>query len=269
MSETEFVVPADFRPSTAEPSGADRGDTPLTDFWCVGNGYEVKGGRSAPNARNPVGRTWMRVHFRGNDVEPIASEVPYPYPTAEFGLFYNDPKENSKARPGQGTSDWDAYCQSIRSIYGEDKEDYLDDLWGGRVEKDDTQSAKPGRRMHLVKLPTMLRVGPNDSNSKWHDEVVPAWKVVEIEGVGVLDQAGDPNAVHSNGAQASVVDINKYVLNLANGKTEDAFNAAATDDPVVMRNPGLMTQIADRTFLTNMVMLGALSKDAAGVFSLK
>lgn len=248
-----------FTPKTSEPSGPERSyDTPLKDFWCKPAGFTVKKGTSTK------GREWIRVNFRGTDIEVIDSEIPYPYPTSEFGMFYSDPETTPAPKPGQGSDEWTVICQSMREIMGGDREDMLNVVWGGQVRQEDTTPPYDCPRVHCVKVPTNLRVGPNDNNSKWHDEVVGAWQVVEIEGVGKLESSGISTA---NGSQPE--DMTQYVLGLADGKTEDAFNAEATNDSKILSQPSIMTQIGEKTFLSNMVMLQMLTKDGEGVYHKK
>lgn len=275
-----------FQLSVDEPSGAEYGDSPLLDFWAVGAGYEVKGGTSAK------GRAWQRVYFKGVDVEVLEATDVYPYPTSEVSIFYSDPTKTPKRKPGEGTNDWEALCESLRLLYGPEKAaEAINDLWGGPVVGEGTAPTKPGRRHRMKRVPTRMRVGPNAEKAaellaagdqagattfgKWHDEVVLGWRVVEVDGIGKLEwnDEGDLGkagtiAGSSNGAGSSApggISTAQYVLNLADGKTEPEFNAAATDDDVVMADPGLITQLSDHTWLNNMLQVGILTKDANGV----
>lgn len=238
-----------FRPSISEPSGAEFGDSPLLDFWAIGAGYEVKGGTSQK------GNPWQRVHFRGIIEEVIASTDVYPLPTCDISIMYSAPERTPKRRPGQGTNEWETFSESLRKIYGDKEAGALDDIWGGLVSGDGSQPEKPGKKYHMKRVDTLLRVGPNDTNNQWHDEMKPAWQVVEVVGVGSSETGGTPQ---QNGIQ-------EYVLGLADGKTEDAFHAAALDDAQVVSNPGLVTMLSNREFVPSMKQLGILSQDENGV----
>lgn len=256
MSEGN-VVPAGFRPSTAPPSGADYGDSPLRDFWGRGSGFSVRGGVGAK------GRAWQRVGFQFTELQVLETDGSvYPFPTAEISIFYSDPAQTPKRREGQGTNDWEALCESMRDLYG-DSPDAIDNLFGGQTFGEGSQPPKPGTWQHWTKVPTLLRVGPNDSNNTWHDETVLAWKVVEVDGVastgGGTTPAGTPAPTQQGNA---LVD---HVLDLAEGKTEEAFYAAALDDSTVLATPSIVTPITDRTFIANMVQLGKLTKDSNGL----
>ncbi len=241
-----------FIPSTAEPTGPDYGESPLRDFWSTGAGYEVKGGTTKKGGK------WQRVYFRGIDVQVLESTVVYPLPTSEISIFYAAPTITPRRRVGQGTNDWEAFSESIRKILG-DVPNTLDILFGGQVVGEGSQPEKPGKRLRLKMVPTLLRVAPNDSDSKWHDETVLAWTVAEVE--GVTSETASPPATPSFSLQA-------YVLNLADGKDEAGFYQAAMDDSKVLSNPGLVAQLSDRVFLSQMVQLGQLSQDEKGVIHL-
>lgn len=261
MSESNVQVLSGFKLSTAEPSGADFGDSPLRNFWLTGMGYEVRGGTSQR------GNPWQRVYFRGNDIEVLETDgSAYPFPTAEISIFYSDPARTPKRREGAGTNDWEVLCESIRDFYG-DKEDAIDDLWGGPVQGEGAQPGKPGKRFRMEKVMTLLRVPPNDSNKQYHDEQTLAWKVVEVEGMARLSGTA-PASSSANGSTASASDgdaLQAHVLNLADGKTEEAFYAAALDDSTVLATPSLVTPITERSFIASMVALNRLTKDSDGL----
>lgn len=262
----EVEIDPGLQLSIDEPSGADFGDTPLQDFWCVGAGYEVKGGKSRSGKSD-----WMRVYFRGVQVEVLESSTPYPFDTSEVSIFYSDPKRTPKRREGKGTNDWEALGESIRQ-YGLK----LDDVMGSRVNgPEGTMPEKMGMKIRLKRVPTLLNVPPDTDAAekivvgdpadpaalaeqgrlmKYHDALAPAWKVVEID--GLANNGSTPGV-----AISTQVNLMDYVLGLADGKSEPEFYNTALDDPEVMKNPSLITQLTERTFVQQMKDLGRLTQD--------
>lgn len=286
-----------FQVNTAPPQ-LDSGESPLVDFWGTGCGWMVKGGtgRDRANADGTVtpGRPWQRIQFNWIGLEVLESNEPYPHPTATLSCFYSDPDRSYKARPGQGTNEWDAWCKPLRAM-GLEGNPGLDKAFGGIVYQEGQQPASAGLRMHVKRVPTLVRVGPDTDAAAqamaqgdaaegkrlagWHDAVRDLLTIVEIEGVGqyIPDETSmvQPTtpAVNTNGAApvatpvmaaaAPEFNIIDYVLGLADGKTVDQFYQAALDDAQVMANPSLVTQMTGRSFHTTMVGLGKLTFNAA------
>lgn len=252
---------AGFQVSFDAPSGDDFGDSPLLEFRGRGHGYEIKGGMSKGTPPRP----WQRVVFKFIEVEAIQTkEDIYPFPTAELSIFYNDPTKQPKRREGQGISEWEALSESIRTIYGDAVAGALDDMFGGVAIGDGAQPVKSGKTMHWRRNPKLLRVGPNTSSdieewkTKWHDELVPAWQILEVEGVGsIMVESGAPGT--DSGA-----DLLNHILDLADGKTAEAFYTAALDDQQVMQNPSVVSSLTSRVFIGNMQAAGKLSQDPDG-----
>ena len=251
-----------FKPSTAEPSGPEFGESPLRDFWSTGAGYEVKGGTAT------TGNPWQRVYFRGivGPGDVLECIEVYPLPSSEISIFYSDPARTPKRRSGQGTNEWEVFSESIRAFYG-DRPDALDDLFGGQVVGEGTMPTKPGKRMRMIMTLSAINVSPKACqckipNDKWHDEQKLAWRVVEVEGMSAVSADG---AIPNTPAATSGTDLQTYVLNLADGKDQATFYAAALDDAKVLGNPGLVVQLSERAFIDQMVQLGQLTQDEKGV----
>lgn len=250
-----------FQVSFDAPSGDDFGDSPLMEFKGQGHGYEIKGGMSKGTPPRP----WQRVVLKWINVEAIETKGDiYPFPTAEISIFYNDPTKSPKRRDGQGISEWEAISESIRTIYGEQVSGALDDMFGGVAIGDGAQPAKTGRMMHLRRNPKLMRVGPNPNSeneehkTKWHDELQPAWQILSVEGVGSIEvSSGAPG---TDGGS----DLLTHILDLADGKTADAFYSAALDDQQVMQNPSVVTQLTQRVFIGTMQAAGRLTQDPDG-----
>lgn len=240
-----------FEPSFDEPS-REQG-TPLTDFWGTGAGWGVKkAGKTDFNI--------MVMRSAGPGFKVESSAVPYPHETAEIEIFYSDPKTSFKRQANRGISEWLAFSDSVRELYPEGMSPtaILDDMFGGRVDlvPEGQMPTKPGRLIHWVRTATLLNAKDAESG-KWTDQMLPAWKVVEVSGIGSGAQTG---ATNGSGA----VEIMSYALDLANGKTEVAFYAEAMDDMKLLGNPGIVEQFNKRTWVPSMKAMGQL-KEVEGV----
>jgi hypothetical protein len=261
---------ADFEISTDAPSGARFGDTPLADFRATGAGWYVKGGMS--RAQKP----WQRVYLKAIDVgvlELMPDSEPYDFPTAEISIFYSDPKKRPERAAGQGTNEWEILSESLRNLYGDkvptDEKgnpiSLITACFGPRLMGENDPSEANGAVFRMKRVPSLLNVPPNDSNPKYHDEMALAWQVVEIEGVGSL--MVDANAENGTGPGAGT--ILEKVFTLMEGKKAAQFYEAALDDAEVMTNAGLVTQLTERTFLSQMKSLGMITEDDEGVLHKK
>jgi hypothetical protein len=214
------------------------------------------------------------------DLEVLDASEVYPNPTASLSMFYSDPSTTPRRKVGEGTDEWGWLSSSISAIYGDNADDAIDSMFGGALEAGEGKMpANEGKVMHWKRIPGSFRVGPKnddwkegepeDWRTKWHDEIVMGWKVVEVEGVGKLADTGavEGTASSSNGAGAGASDLLGYVLDIANGKTAEAFYEVALDDPQVMKNPGLIAQLNSREFVKTMSDLQRLSVGPDGVLT--
>lgn len=260
-----------FQPSFAEPSGSGFGDSPLLEFWGDGAGWEVKGGMSKSTPPRP----WQRIYFRHANVEVLDTLELWPHPTAEISLFYSDPKSSAKRREGEGTNPWEIFSESISKFFSRNDPELLNKMYGGQVMGEGSQPEKPGLRLHWKKVPALQRVGPNPEKAeeaqkagdplfgtymKWHDELVPSWMIVEIEGMGSGAVASPSTSGGSSGPSTQ-----QKVLKLADGKSEEDFYKAALDDPEILANEGLKSMLVGRTFISGMKQAGVLTVDELGV----
>lgn len=249
-----------FEPSFDEPSRES--GTPLTDFWGTGAGWGIKN----------AGKTDYKImvfRFAGPSFKVVASTVPYVHETAELEIFYSDPKTTFKRQTNKGINEWTAYSDSVREIFPDNLSptEILNDMFGGRVElaPEGQVPSKPGRLMHWAKVPTLMSAkDPSDeSGKKYTDQMLGAWKVVEVEGIGkiaVPNADGTVPATNGNGA----LEIMAYALDLANGLTEVDFYAKAMDDMKLVNNPGITKQLIDRAWVQQMISMGQL-KNVDGV----
>lgn len=238
----------DFSPSFDEPS-REQG-TPLTDFWGTGAGWGVKkAGKTDFNI--------MVMRYAGPGFKVVSSAIPYPHETAEIEIFYSDPKTSFKRQNNRGISEWLAFSDSVKELYQEglSPTQILDDMFGGRVElaPEGQMPNKAGRLIHMVRVATLLNAKDTESG-KWTDQMLPAWKVVEVEGIG----NGNTGNIPAGGAGTGALEIMSYALDLANGKSEVDFYATAMDDMKILGNSGITEQLNKRSWVSTMISMGQL-----------
>lgn len=229
-----------FKPSVDEPTG---GESPLIEFWGVLQSYQ--GQQLVSKSTN---RPYQTVLFKFTDLEVIESTDPYPFPVAELRFFYNPPSQS------YGNTAWEALANSVRSRLGLVGSDAFDQLVGKRqhwrkelfpistkvIERDEA-----GEEVMVNGVPKVAYVNVD----------TPSFRIVEVD--GIQGQAGS-----AGGAGFDLVD---HVLSLADGKTELQFNAVVMDDQQVMRNPSLVAELTNGSFMATMTATGKLTKDAEGL----
>ena len=173
-------------------------------------------------------RTTRSVKFKFTALRVIDANEPYPYPVTDITLPYADPATD------RGTTRWAYWAASARSVTGR-RYDALDAL-----EK---------KHQRWKRIPKKIR---RQVEGEWVEEEAPVWHVIEVE--------GSPKAQDG----ASNID---YLLSLAGGKTETEFYQAALEDHRIMRDPGLVTVLTNRSFIPEMIGAGKLQRSAEGVLS--
>lgn len=283
------VLATGFSLNTDAPSGEGFGDSPLRKFRGRGTGFYIAGGRGkdrpGPNGTVIPGNLWQRPHFQFTELEVLAlmpDAEPYNMPTADISVFYSDPTKTPKRRAGEGINEWEALCESMRGM-GLEGMAAFNEMFGSQVTKEGDQPTKPGLMMTWERLPTLTRVGPDAAAAEaaqqaanlveanrlksWHDEVRLLWRVVEVEGHGTWSDPSPPTqapAALTSQAPApapsgpSIVDV---LAEIANGKTEDQFYSAASDDARVVANPGIVAQLANKTVVATLEQMMKVSKD--------
>lgn len=242
----------DFSPSFDEPS-RELG-TPLTDFWGTGAGWGIK---TIANKKGGEPFRIMTFRFAGPGFKVVSSSIPYAHETAKIEIFYTDPKYTSKRQANRGINEWTAYSDSVKEIFEEglSPTQILDDMFGGRVElsPEGQMPSKAGRFMHWSRVPTLMNA-KNPETDKFEDQTLPAWKVVEVEGIG----NGNIGNTSAGGAGTGALEIMSYALDLANGKSEVDFYATAMDDMKILGNSGITEQLNKRSWVSTMISMGQL-----------
>lgn len=173
------------------------------------------------------------IHFHFVDLEVIASEEPYPFPVAEIIVRYADPARS------RGQNKWDHFASSLRPLFGKDPS---------------AMNKLVGRRQHWIRTSGTTRV---QEDGEWVNKPAMLWTVAEVDGV---------TAPTNNGAGGGAREL---ALDLADGKTEGEFYTAALSNQTIMRDAVLVDSLTSRSFVKQMIDLGPLTQDEAGLLHKK
>ncbi len=220
-----------FKPSVDRPTG---GESPLIRFKGVLAEYVPE-----EKVRQSDNNKYMVISFNFKEVEVIDSEEPYPFPIVVLKISYKPPKDS------RGGTKWDAFSGSLRKLSPTNPD--LDLLVGKKQEW--------ARLPFLIRSPLTDEDGSPqlDGNGKqlWGDLDVLCWKVVSVEGLG---SAAEKDA-----------DFNKFLVNLADGKTEPKFHEEALQNSEVTKRSNIVDAIVKRTLLPNLTEMGLIERDAEGI----
>ncbi|KKM18654.1 hypothetical protein LCGC14_1663500 [marine sediment metagenome] len=223
------MVQEGFTPSIDRPTG---GESPLLRFKGTLASY-------VPEERtsNQDQSKYMTILFNFSDVEVIEATEPYPFPIAIIRIGYKPPKDS------RGGTKWDAFSTSLRKLSAEG----LDAIVGKKQEW--------AQLPHRVRSPLVDGDGnPQlDGNSRpiWGDTEIPCWKVVEVEGLGSVQEKDD--------------NFFGFLVDLADGKTEPQFYSAALLDEQVRARSNIVTAITDRKLLDTLREMKLIDRDAEGI----
>lgn len=172
------------------------------------------------------GRDYMSVEFNFKDVEVIEATELYVFPIAQLRIGYSQ----------SASTRWGAFAKSCKQVIGPDAD--IDQL--------------VGKKQEWAFLPSKVRArveeaGPDGNTAQvWRDVEQDCWNVVTIEGI------------------APPEDLRSYLADIADGKTEQAFNQALFADDKFRQRPDLVTALTERKLLDTLLMVN-LMRDSEGV----
>ena len=223
------MVTEGFIPSTDRPTG---GDSPLLRFKGVLANYKPDERVSQQDQSK-----YMVILFNFTDVEVLDSTEPYPFPIAVIKIGYKPPKDS------RGGTKWDAWAGSLRKLTPEG----IDSL--------------VGKKQEWQVLPTLIRSplvnddgSPQvDGNNRpiWGDLNQGCWKVVAVDGLGSVAEKDE--------------DFNLFLVELADGKTEQQFYEGALTNSRVTERGNIVEAITSRKLLDTLKEMNLLTRDAEGI----
>ncbi len=181
-----------------------------------------------------TGRSNIVMHFEDIDSSSVVSTEPYPFPNKDISISYSESKQ----------SRWVIFSDSLVKFLAEN-ETFEDAI---------------GRRMHLKMVSHTMYQG-KDESGKDKRGPTPCWEVVGMEGASTTAPADGK-------AAAGTVSAEKQLLVLLNGRSEQQFNMEVLRLPAVKSDSSLTTRILNRTFFSEIISKGLISKDEAGVYTL-
>lgn len=164
--------------------------------------------------------------FKFTDLEVIESVSPFPFPTAEIQISHSDRSETR----------WAAMGDSIRRLLGPDEGADAMVLQGKNQE------------WAMLPAPTRRPEDPQNPGGNWVTADTECWQVITVEG-----------------AAEAAENLTEHLLDLADGKTDTQFHAAALADDKVRADPKTITAITDRKLLPALFEAKRLTRDAEGV----
>ena len=172
----------------------------------------------------------------------VGSSVPFAWPAAEIVFNHSD----------GSSSIFGALALSVQALMGKGTKLKLlegHELWIKWT------AGHPLRRMSA-------------ETKEWEDYEGEAYEVMSIDGTGASGIAPTQAASVTTSALSSPTDISIVLVELADGKTQQAFNKAAFQNEKVKANTAMFSELARNpdAILLGLMQLGKLTKDEQGVW---
>jgi len=183
--------------------------------------------KGVPGKDEQTGREYMSVEFNFKDLEVIEATELYPFPIAQLRIGYST---SSSTR-------WGVFAKSCKRVLGPTADI---DLLVGKKQEWAFQTGKVRTRVE--------QAGPDGAvNQVWTDVEQDCWQVIAVEGVSPPE------------------DLTSHIIDLADGKTEAAWNQALFADEKFRTRSDLVTDLTERKLLDALMLGGRLTRDAEGV----
>ncbi|KKM03581.1 hypothetical protein LCGC14_1773020 [marine sediment metagenome] len=218
--------------SMDRPTG---GDTPLRRFKGVLDSLKLD------QRTSNDGRSYAVALFNFKDLEVLESEEPFPFPIAIIGISYKPPKMS------RGGTKWDALAGSLRKLMPQNPDPDL--LVGKMQEWAQVEHSLRGALTDEEGHPIMD--GSTPPKQLWGDVPTLCWTIASVDGLGSVKEADE--------------DFNKFLVDLADGKTEPKFYEVALTNSQVTARPNIVEAITSRKLLTTLTEMNLLTQDAEGI----
>ncbi len=219
--------------SIDKPSG---GDTPLRHFKGTLSPDKTL---SEERSTKDGSRKYVVLNFNFSDVEVIESVEPFHFPIALITIGYAPPSTS------RGGTKFEALAGSLRKLMP----DNLDiELLKGKRQEWKMEERKLRRGLTDEEGNPIM-----DGNNKqlWGDVPTLCWTVVTVEGLGSVEEAD--------------AEFNKFLVDLADGKTEPQFYEKALIDDKVRTRSNIVDAIVNRKLLDTLKAMNLLTRDAEGI----
>ncbi len=216
--------------SVDRPTG---GDTPLRHFKGVLS--ELKLDQRQSND----GRSYAVALFNFTDLDVLESTDPFPFPIAQIGISYKPPAKS------RGGTKWEAFAASLRKLMPTNPDP--EELKGKAQEWRQLERPLRSALTDEEGMPVM------DGNNKqlWGDVPTLCWTVISVEGLGSVEEADD--------------NFNAFLVDLADGKTEQKFYEVALTNSQVTARPNIVEAITGRKLLDTLKEMKLIERDAEGI----
>ncbi len=178
----------------------------------------------------PTDRIAVVLHF--SDLEDVkCSEGVYQFPTKDLEIPFSESSNNTR---------WGHFSESGLKFLAENEE------FGSLIEK----------RLHVK-----AEMKPTFQGQAKGTQPALCWVIVDVEGV---TQGGGGN----NGTVVPTVSIEKRLLLLLNGKTQQQFNLDALRLDDVKKDSALVQTLLSNTWFGEVTAKGLVTKDDGGIYAL-
>ncbi len=219
--------------SIDKPTGAD---TPLRHFkGTLAPDKELSEKRTTKDGS----RSYVVLKFNFSDMEVLESVETFPFPIALITVGYAPPATS------RGGTKFEALAGSLRKLMPEKLDIEL--LKGKRQEWKMEEKSLRGPLTDEEGNPLLDGTG----KQLWGNVPTLCWTVVAVEGLGSVKEADD--------------NFNAYLVDLADGKTEQQFYEKALTDSKVTARPNIVEAIVGRKLLDTLKEMGLIERDAEGV----
>ena len=218
--------------SMDRPTG---GDTPLRRFKGVLDSLKLD------QRTSNDGRSYAVALFNFKDLEVLESEEPFPFPIAIIGISYKPPKMS------RGGTKWDALAGSLRKLMPQNPDP---DLLVGKMQEW-VQVEHPLRGALTDEEGHPIMDGSTPPKQLWGDVPTLCWTIASVDGLGSVKEADE--------------DFNKFLVDLADGKTEPKFYEVALTDSRVTSRSNIVEAITNRKLLDSLTEMGLITRDAEGI----
>ncbi len=226
------------------------GQSPLR--WFIGTLADIEPLQKQRLNFQKVMANVLELKYMFTDLEVKESITPYPWATAEFTMYNNNPSEAPSP-----TNAYGVWAKSIGDILGA----------GTAV------PAVIGHKLEVRWTEGHLTRRQNETTKEWEDQVFTAYEVISIDGVvkSVEGESRPPTSGSGGTAVASAVvvaNVDLLLGDLAEGKTQEEFIQACVADDIIKNNQPVFSLILTDNGITltgNLLASGVITRDEAGI----
>lgn len=213
----------------------------------------------------------MEVIYNFAELEVIVSTEPYLAPVAQITLLYSNRKDSGMGILGSS-------IDKIINAGMENEPELVPGAQPGMM----VPNPKLRKQEFLIGKMVQFRMTPGHpiyNKSKGGPVPTDCWECVWVEGFGAAAPTPMPQPTAATpppgyvpqptAAPQMVKTPAQQAVALLEGKTEQQWNQAVFNDPIVRTDAALINKILQKQFLAPLIMAGQVTVDAAGLYHIK